>query len=142
MVLSFAENAAIDVGLIKDLYALLEAIDDVMPSDSVLFLEAGSATADIVQFLETHHQSTPHTVKRGTIFPRSRVYHLPLSSGHLTELRRLADQHAEPEVCDHLAVFHGDRLLLTAYDAGFGHVEIIRTMPSEVIDRFTALAQK
>jgi hypothetical protein len=108
-----------------------------MPADSVLYLEGTSIAPAVKAYLEERPAPARRRIWRGTLWPRPAVFHLPVS--HVQGLRALAERHAEPEICDHLAVYHDDRLLLTAYDAGFGEVYLARSLPEETIRRFSAL---
>lgn len=77
---------------------------------------------------------------RGTALPRPRTYHIPLSGPTLGELRRIAEHHAEPEVCDHLVVYEDERVLVSAYDVG-DEVLLARNLGSETVDRFRRVSE-
>ena len=135
-VLRLREFESLSLGHVDDLYALLRAIDETMPDDAVLNLEGTSIAPDIVGFLEARQTTVRQEVARGTLWPLPATFHLPLENGNLAELRALAERHAEPELCDHLAVYRADQLLLTAHDAGFGEVYLVRSLSEETIRRF------
>jgi hypothetical protein len=124
----------ISLGPIRDLYALLATIDDVMPAESVLYLEGTSIVPEIRAFLQSHGAEKTQSVARGTLWPRPRSYHLPLSGSNLSQLRQLAARHAEPEICDHLVVYQADQVLLSAYDAGSSHVYVSRDLLPETVE--------
>jgi hypothetical protein len=105
-----------------------------MPEDSVLYLEGTAIAPAVKEYLEAHEAPVRRQVARGTLWPSPETFHLPLAG--LKELRALAGGHAEPEICDHLAVYRGDQLLMTAHDAGFGEVYLARSLPEEAIRRF------
>jgi hypothetical protein len=132
--ISLEEEQAINLGLIRDLYALLAAIDEVIPEGAVLYLEGTSIVPDIRAFLEAHPTEESEPVGRGTSWPRPKTYHLPLTGSNLSQLRELAERHAEPEICDHLVVYRGDQVLLSAYDAGSSHVYVSRDLPAETVE--------
>ena len=112
------EEWGINLGLIRDLYALLAVIDEEMPEGAVLYLEGTSIDPEIGAFLEAHRAQESHPVVRGTLWPQPRSYHLPLSSSNLSQLRELAERHAEREICDHLVVYRGDQVLLSGMTRG------------------------
>jgi hypothetical protein len=105
-----------------------------MPDDAVLYLEGTSISSAVEEYLQAHRAPVQREVARGTLWPRPDTFHLPL--GDLNGLRALAERHAEPEICDHPAVYRGSQLLLTAYDAGFGEVLLARALPDETARRF------
>jgi hypothetical protein len=113
---------------------LLAAVDDAMPKDAVLYLEGGSIAPEIAAFLAARPALEPREVARGTIWPTARTFHVPLTA--LPEVRALAERHAAPEVCDHLVVYRGDEWLLWAHDAGYGYVQLARSLPVETVERF------
>jgi hypothetical protein len=108
----------------------LRAIDEAMPRDATLYLEGTSIAPEVKDFLGLHEAPATQRVAPGTLYPAPEAYHLPLEHPNLAELRSIAERHAEPEVADHLAVYRGDALLLTAYDAGAGDVYVTRVIPA------------
>jgi hypothetical protein len=70
----------------------------------------------------------------GTLYPKPDAYHLPLRDPNLADLRSIAERYAEPEVADHLAVYRGNELLLTAYDAGKDDVYVARSLSRETLE--------
>jgi hypothetical protein len=94
--------------------------------------------ADVREFLDSRSISPSVHPTRGTIWPTPARFHLPLVNRNLDDLRRLAEGHAEAEVCDHLVVYDADgAVLLDAYDAGDGEIHLNRRKLSpERIARF------
>jgi len=138
--LRFRDGESIMLGYVSDLYELLRAIDETMARDAVLCLESTTPARDVRRFLEERQASERPAVGAGTVWPKPELFHLPLSGTNLAELRTLVGEgHAEPEITDHLVVYRGDRVLLWAHDAGFGYVELARSLPDEVLDRFRAI---
>src|SRR5712692_4712942 len=100
--LHFLDNESVTIGYVTDLYALLRALDATMPSDAILYLEGTSFAPGISDFLSSRHAPQSRGIARGTISPRPETFHLPLTGTNLADLRALAEQHAEPEITDHL----------------------------------------
>jgi hypothetical protein len=96
--LRLGEAESVIVGHVSDFYALLYAIDETMPKDSVLCLEGTAIASDVVAFLEQRPAPAPARIDPNTLWPKPKFFHLSLSGTHLTDLRALADHHAEPEV--------------------------------------------
>jgi hypothetical protein len=117
---------------------LLRAIDETLPKDAVLCLEGTSIAPDVAAYLEDLEPDDPPPVARNTLWPRSRVFHLPLTGANLHELRTLAERHAEPEIADHLVVYRGETVLLWAHDAGYGYVAVSSELPEQTLAAFTA----
>lgn len=130
------EADAVNLGHVDDLYALLRAIDEAMPPDSILYVEGTSITPDVRQYLAARQADERVKVSKGTVWPKPVTYHLPLVGDNLSRLRALAERHAEPEICDHLVVYKNGRVLLTAYDAGADEVWLRRDLPADTLRRF------
>jgi hypothetical protein len=133
-----SEENAIDLGRVSDLSALLRAIDEAMPDDAVLYVEGTTFAPAVADLLGDREVTEKPLVERGTIWPKPRVFHLPLTGTNLAELRSLAEEHAAPEVAGHLVVYRGSEVLLEAYDAGGNHVLLSRTLPPETVKAFRA----
>jgi hypothetical protein len=63
-------------------------------------------------------------IKANTLWPKPRVFHIPLTGDNLAQFRNRAGNHAEPEAADHLVVYRGEDVLLWAHDAGHGYVSV------------------
>ena len=133
--LELREEDAIQLGYVRDLDALLRAVEEAMPHDATLYIEGRPIAAEIEALLETRHADAHEEVARHTLWPRPKTFHVPLAGTTVSELRALASNHADPEVCDHVVVYRDGAVLLSAHDAGFGYVYVNRELPTEVIDR-------
>jgi hypothetical protein len=134
--LRFPRDGALELGRVSGLHELLAAISAALPRDAVLYLEGTSFAPEVAQFLEAREPDETPKVERGTIWPRPRGFHLPLSGGGLEQLRVLAPRHAGPEVAHHLVVYRGGDVLLWAHDAGGGDVLLSRSLPAETVAAF------
>jgi hypothetical protein len=132
--LRFDDADSLRLGRVDDFYALLRAIDEALPRDATLYLEGTSIAPEVKDFLASRPAPDVHGVAPGTLYPKPEAYHLPLKDLNLAELRSIAERHAEPEVADHLAVYRGNELLLTAYDAGNDDVYVARSLPGETVE--------
>ncbi|MEN3312164.1 MAG: hypothetical protein V7645_1493 [Actinomycetota bacterium] len=130
------EKESVILGFVSDFYALLGAIDETMPNNSVLCLEGTSVASDVAVFLEQRQASERPAIKANTLWPKPRLFHLPLADTNLNDLRSLAENHAEPEIADHLMVYRDRSALLWAHDAGSGYVALSRSLPEGTIQRF------
>lgn len=105
-------------------------------------MEATAIAPDVAAFLETRGAPDRRQIQPNTLWPKPKVFHLPLSGQNLAEFLALAESHAEPEVADHLVVYRGAEVLLWAPDAGAGYVEVARALPEPTVHaRRDALGQ-
>ena len=134
--LILSEADAIEIGYVTDLYTLLRAIDEAMPKDAVLYVEGTAIAADVASFLESRTARDKRRIKPNTLWPKPKVFHLPLTGDNLADFRNLAEKHAEPEVADHLVVYRGDDVRMWAHDAGSGYVDVARDLSESTVAAF------
>ena len=90
----------------RDRYAdLLLRLTDLLPSRLTLYLEGTSMAPLIASYLEARPTTDPLAVESGTIWPRSRSYHMPMTQENVAGLAELMDRVAEPQVGDHLHAY-------------------------------------
>jgi len=97
--------------------AFLRALPSVVPEDAILFLEGGHHPPALRDFIQANAVPAPATVRRGTVWPRETVFHLPATPEVLTQLAELAEHCAGPEICSHLHVYRGRAVLVEWHDA-------------------------
>lgn len=134
----FAEGESVLIGYVSSLNELLRAIDETMPKDAILYVEGTTIVREIKGFLISRQAEDLREIDSGGGWPKPNAYHMPLAGTNLAELRGLAEHQAAPEVCDTLVVYCGDGVLLWAHDAGYGYVELTRSLPEETTERFRA----
>ena len=128
------ENDAVTIGYVTNFYTLLRAIDEAMPKYAVLYLEGTAVAPDVASFLESRRAPNPRQISPNTLWPKPKAFHLPLAGDNLAELRKLAAQHAPPEVADHLVVYYNEAVYLWAHDAGYGYVDVARYLSESIIE--------
>jgi hypothetical protein len=133
--LTLAAEDALEVPAPRDLARLIRACG-VMPDGSVLCLEDGVHAPDFAQFLAANRVANPSKLALQTLWPRPSVHHVPVNASTIDYLAAYAATVAGPEVCVHLAVYHDDRVLLSAPDAPGDPVLLNRHLPEEIIERF------
>lgn len=136
--LRYPAEGALEIGYVRDFYALLRAIDVAMPSEAILCLEGASIVDEVATFVEEHSASNPRELERNENSRKSRRHHMSLAGKNLSGLREIADHHAEPEVASHLMVYRDDSVLLWAHDAGYGYVQLSKSLGDETVAAFTA----
>lgn len=130
-------DALVDLGHVRRLDTLLEALEVGMPADAIVYVE-GVAFADDVRATLAALPTAPEALRRadlrGTLWPSPSSFHLPVSSGVLAVLRDMETRHASPEVCDHLAVYRGEEILALAHDAGDGVLLVGRSLSDDAVE--------
>ena len=82
-----------------------------------MFIEGTSITPDVDAFLRSAAQPGEYLPERQTLWPRPKQYRIQCDGLVLSALAQLAEQHAEPELMDHLFVYDGPSVLLEFPDA-------------------------
>ncbi len=88
-----------------------------LPSATTLFVEGTSVAPEVDAFLQSVAEPGEYLPKRQTLWPRPRQYRLRCDGTTLAALADLAEEHAEPELLDHLFVYDGSKVLLEFPDA-------------------------
>ncbi len=134
-----------DLGRVRRLDTLLEALETGMPSDAIVYVE-GVAFADDVRAALGALPSIPaeqrRTDLRGTLLPVPESFHLQVRSGVFAVLRDLEQRHAAPEVCAHLAVYRGQEILALAHDATNGALLIGRALAPDAVDKIRRVVER
>lgn len=82
-----------------------------------MFFEATSMAPDVKELLMAAVEPGPYLPERQTLWPRSARLRIRFDPSVLAELAALAEQHAEPELFDHLFVYSDGTALLEYPDA-------------------------
>jgi hypothetical protein len=129
-----------NVGRVSDLDSLLAGIEHVLPRCAVMFIEGTSITPDSRKILAERSIEPERDDLWGTVWPRSEGFDLPVTDDNLHGLRELAGSRPACEICDHVTVYSGDRILLVAHDVG-SEVLVNRELPAEAVRRFREFAR-
>ena len=124
-------------GPVRDLTIFLRALIDFVPLGSILYLEGGTPTGDILNFLENHKAENTAKLALGTIWPRPKTFHIPITPENLESLAELTEKRATPEAAIHLHVYKDDKVFLQLYDAFFDDpFYITKEIPEEKVKEF------
>ncbi len=94
-------------------------LPNLVPAGTILYIENTGFWADVAQYLGGHAVAQPERkIERGTILPRPKYFHVPITAAVMSGLAEIAERHAEPEVADHMVAYHEPGILLEWYDAG------------------------
>lgn len=101
----------------EDVTAFFHHLHELMPARAVLYLEGVSIGTSVAKRL-TELQCEPQAqVALGTLWPKPRCFHIPLTEQNLREIAALYESNAPPEICDHLHVYAENSVLLEWHDA-------------------------
>jgi hypothetical protein len=92
-------------------------LHEALPAATTVFIEGTSITPDVDAFLRSAAQPGEYLPERQTLWPRPKQYRIQCDGPVLSALAQLAEQHAEPELMDHLFVYDGPSVLLEFPDA-------------------------
>jgi hypothetical protein len=124
------------VGL-RDFSLFFRRLPDLIPSPSQLYIENTDFSAEVAQFLNRHAVVNPaRTVQRGTILPRPRFFHVPVSDAVMAGLAEISERHAEAEVAVHMVAYNDREILLEWYDAGLDPIFLSRTFAEATVAAF------
>jgi hypothetical protein len=115
---------------------MFNALKGWVPEDAILYFEDGSPDAEIIKFMSTHAVPEVSHVAIGTIWPRPKMFHVPATKGVLTELTKIMEHHAEPELAIHFHIYRNDTVLLEWHDAFSQPMLISGAIPEEKIKIF------
>jgi len=134
---------------VREVYDFLRKLPLLFPDDCVLYVE-GKPPEDVREFLAQRMVAKPANVAPGTLgsvvtitfLPPSvrkvpvERYHIPLTRDNAEALADLAENHAEPEVCDHLHVYKHETMLMEGHDWYDGEFYVTGQMPEDTIRGF------
>ena len=120
-----------------DLTQFIAGLGDFGSSEYVLCLE-GVISAEVETYLRTRPSLIENRTDEGFLKMRSKMFFMPITSESAQGLARLSERHAEPEVCDHLRLYEGNRLILSWHDVPFDPVYFSSEVAEERLRRFSA----
>lgn len=107
------------------------------PNATTLFVEGTSMADDVKKCYMAFAEEGNYLPSKQTIFPDSNKFRCKFSSGLIGELVLLAEHHAEPELLDHLFLYHGNDSLLEWHDAFANIILLPCYVPKEIVSKFS-----
>ena len=111
-----------------DYVLFFRCVGQILPQGAILCLE-GTPDPDVEEYLSTRKATQVRQVRRGTLgeasweiglfhISRKRIgqYHMPATPENLEGIAALAENHASPEVCNHLVIYKDGQVLAEWYD--------------------------
>ncbi len=96
----------------KTFQELFNALQGWLPEGVILYFEGGSPDAEINDFMTKYSVHEQAHVAMGTIWPRPKIFHVPAEPAILTELSKIMEHHAEPELAGHFHAYKNNFVLL------------------------------
>jgi len=115
----------------KNISAFIRKLTEIMPLGAILYLESTSSPSHVTRILEKIEYEPQAQVARGTIWPKPRCFHIPMTQENLNTISGLLEKNAQPEVCDHFHVYAESRILLEWHDAFFNDPFLVDRQISE-----------
>lgn len=134
--ISLEDNVCWEVTSAKDLSPFLRAIADLVPPQSVLYIEGCSPPKDIQTYLDAHKAVNITKVAMGTIWPRPKCFHMPITTDNIEGFAELTENIATPEAAIHLHVYEGNKILLQWFDAFSDPLYITKEISEDKVKNF------
>ena len=125
---------------VGDLGKFFAAAVRLTAGNGVVCLSDGAWPPKVQELLDrigVDRDSSPHP---GTGCESSRSRHVPLTPGNAASLARVAEQHAEPEIGIHFAVFQGSSVILEWFDAVGEPIAVAGSTAEDAVERFATSA--
>ena len=103
-----------------------------------IYIECSSLSDDIGKILQHYATSKTCPIKQGTIWPKSKKFHLALSEELIIKLIDISENYPVPDFADHI-VLYGNSLILEAYDFARGPIHINSELSEELVKEFSSL---
>lgn len=98
-----------------DFYDFLHQLPKLALNNSTLCLEGVSAP-EIESYLQRRPTSYKNETNQGFLKMGSKIFFMPITEDNLQGFVLLTEKYAEPEICDHLRVYRGDKIILSWHD--------------------------
>lgn len=120
----------------NDLAKILQALKHIINEDCVLYFEGGNPGTELKEFLEKNQIQPLDKIRKGTIWPKQDIIHIPAKELIIDELANFA-KHASPfEFAIHFHVYQSGHMILEWYDAFTEDIWISSQVPKENIKAF------
>jgi len=104
---------------------------------TTIYIEGTSIEKDVIELYQRHVEDGDFLPSRQTIWPRSKCFRCKLSEEFINEISQLSQNHAEPELMDHLSVYKGGQAILEWHDAFSNAMLLSKSIPEQTIAAFS-----
>ena len=118
-----------------DLTEFISQLGAFVPAESVLCLEGGN-DADVEHYLQARPGDIESETDQGFLKMRSKVFFMPITRENLRGLGDLTEVHAEPEVCDNLRVYDGEKIILSWHDLPSDPIYVASAIDEAALRKF------
>ena len=101
----------------KDFPSFFRGLIGFLPEGAIMRFELGKSRGKLAMFFTSKSITETIPIPKGTIWPKSQVFNIPVTDKNLLELSELTEKYAEPEVADHFHIYLDDDVLIDWYDA-------------------------
>jgi hypothetical protein len=122
----------------EDPSRFFSSLRHLAPEGAFLLVEGGAHSPPLRALLEQHRVSVEPRPALGTLWPAAPYFCVPTTEEVLERLARVTASCSYPEVCYHLHVFAGDRVLLSGYDAFSDPFYVSSDISEDAIKNFCA----
>ena len=134
--LQITETECWRISGLRDAEAFFRAVPQLLPEATHLFLE-GAPSPDIVALISTHTEQREYGAPAGTLWSwpqRNQRFALTASPALFAQLSEAAAQHAEPEICSHVHLYHDSEPLAHWFDAFDDPLLVSKVVPRERVE--------
>jgi hypothetical protein len=121
---------------LKQPVQFFEQLPELLPPDSILYVEGVRIAPDIAAFYASHRARNAVEVIRDTIAPIPDIYHVTFSREVLDGLCRFAESRRVEELFNHIKAYRGETLLFTFHDAFDDWLRVSEHVPESAVIRF------
>lgn len=104
---------------------------------TTIYFEGTSIEKDVIECYKKHSEEGKFLPGRQTIWPRSKCFRCKLSEQFIDEISQLSENHAEPELMDHLSIYRGNEALLEWHDAFANAMLLSKSIPESTVAEFS-----
>lgn len=123
----------------KDFSQFLLNIPRLLPPGSVLCIEADCSPRPVLDFLNAHKVEGSVKLPRGTLLPKSEMFHLPVTDENMRRLDSVIAASDSGAIPTHVQACNGDSILLQWFDASASDpIFVSKTIPENVLRKFCA----
>jgi len=118
-----------------DLTQFISQLGAFVAAESVLCLEGVNAV-DVERYLQARPGPIGNETNQGFLKMRPKVFFMPITRENLRGLGDLTGVHAEPEVCDSLRVYDGEKIILSWHDLPSDPIYVASSVDEAALRKF------
>lgn len=122
---------------VSDAELFFTALSELVDEETIIALH-DPLGEEVLDFATGHAAQDKTEVAMGTIWPRSKIHHIPCTKDNLLYLSALAQRHAQPEIAIHIHVYKAGQVILEWYDAFDDPIYLASTVAESAVAKFAA----